>query len=125
MANNRIQVINGCDTKKGRDVAVGRAKVVDSESNAKLKVTFVKIFNKWVYAFGGDYWVIDLEANYKYAVVGALIEILWLPMILLLFLLPLFCFFFWMKEKWSLKSLFLYSFLIGIATVVGLILYNS
>jgi hypothetical protein len=72
------------------------------------------------------YWLLGNSiAIYKYAVVGALIEILWLPMILLLFLLPLFCFFFWMKEKWSLKSLFLYSFLIGIATVVLLVLYNS
>lgn len=24
----------------------------------------------WIFAFGGDYWVIDLEPNYQYAVVG-------------------------------------------------------
>jgi len=72
------------------------------------------------------YWLLgNLIPIYKYAVVGALFEILWLPMMLLLFLLPLFSFFFWMKEKWSIKSLFLYSFLIGIATVVLLVLYNS
>ena len=72
------------------------------------------------------YWLLgNLIPIYKYPVVGALFEILWLPMMVFLFLLPLFSFFFWMKEKWSIKTLFLYSFLIGIATVVLLVLYNS
>ncbi|MFP5519540.1 MAG: lipocalin family protein [Bdellovibrionia bacterium] len=67
--NGQVEVLNSCDTKSGRDVAEGRAKVVDSQTNAKLKVTFVKLFN-WVFAFGGDYWIIDLEPNYQYVVVG-------------------------------------------------------
>lgn len=70
LKNGQIQVINSCDRKDGtRSVSEGRAKVIDRETNAKLKVTFVKIID-WIFAFGGDYWVIDLEANYKYAVVG-------------------------------------------------------
>lgn len=64
-----VEVLNSCDTSSGRDVAEGRAKIVDTETNAKLKVTFVKLF-KWVFAFGGDYWIIDLEPNYNYVVVG-------------------------------------------------------
>ncbi|MGE9745994.1 lipocalin family protein [Bdellovibrio bacteriovorus] len=65
-----IQVLNSCDTKSGdRSVAEGRAKVVDSDSNAKLKVTFVKIID-WVFGFGGDYWILDLAPDYSYAVVG-------------------------------------------------------
>lgn len=68
--DGKIKVVNSCATEKGdRSVAVGRAKVVDKDTNAKLKVTFVKIID-WVFAFGGDYWVVDLEQNYNYAVVG-------------------------------------------------------
>lgn len=65
-----ISVVNSCDTKSGeRSVAEGRAKVEDTVSNSKLKVTFVKIFN-WVFAFGGKYWILDVDANYSYALVG-------------------------------------------------------
>lgn len=66
---NRIQVINGCDTNDGKTLTEGRAKVIDKTSNAKLKVTFVKAIG-WVFAFGGDYWIIDLGDNYDYAVIG-------------------------------------------------------
>jgi apolipoprotein D and lipocalin family protein len=65
-----IVVINSCETADGsRSIAEGRARVEDKDSNAKLKVTFVKIFD-WVFAFGGNYWIIDLGANYEYALVG-------------------------------------------------------
>ena len=43
--------------------AHGRARVVDRSSNARLEVSFL-------WPFWGDYWVIDLGANYEYAVVG-------------------------------------------------------
>jgi apolipoprotein D and lipocalin family protein len=41
----------------------GRATVVESSNQAKLKVSFFG-------PFAGDYWVIDLDSNYSYAVVG-------------------------------------------------------
>ncbi len=67
----RIKVINSCDTANGRrSVALGRAEVVDSMSNSKLKVTFVKIFGQWIFAFGGDYWILDVAPDYSYALVG-------------------------------------------------------
>ena len=37
--------------------------MVDRESNAKLKVSFF-------WPFWGDYWIIDLDPEYRYAVVG-------------------------------------------------------
>jgi apolipoprotein D and lipocalin family protein len=43
--------------------AKGRARVVDKETNAKLKVTFF-------WPFRGDYWIIALGRDYEYAVVG-------------------------------------------------------
>jgi apolipoprotein D and lipocalin family protein len=41
----------------------GTARVVDTETNAKLKVTFFSPFE-------GDYWIIDLDEHYQWAVVG-------------------------------------------------------
>jgi apolipoprotein D and lipocalin family protein len=43
--------------------ANGRARVVDELSQAKLEVTFF-------WPFWGDYWVIDLDNDYRWAVVG-------------------------------------------------------
>jgi apolipoprotein D and lipocalin family protein len=65
-----IKVINSCETKSGElRSGEARARVVDKVTNAKLKVTFVKIFN-WIFSLGGNYWIIDLAPDYSYAVVG-------------------------------------------------------
>lgn len=64
--NGNIEVLNRCG-KGSLDgklkEAKGRAKVVDLESNSKLKVSFFGPF--W-----GDYWIIDLDPDYRWAVVG-------------------------------------------------------
>lgn len=66
----KISVQNSCKTKLDEtSVANGQAKVVDESSPAKLRVTFVKFFN-WIYAFGGDYWILKIGKDYKYSVVG-------------------------------------------------------
>jgi apolipoprotein D and lipocalin family protein len=58
-----ISVLNQA-TKNGKiKQAKGKAKVVDKNSNAKLKVTFF-------WPFYGDYWIIKLGDNYDYSVVG-------------------------------------------------------
>lgn len=65
-----IKVVNTCETKSGKiKTANARAKVVDKNTNAKLRVTFVKIYN-WVFSLGGNYWILDLADDYSYAVVG-------------------------------------------------------
>ena len=61
-----IKVVNSC--RKGSldgklKQAKGRAKVVDGSSNAKLKVSFFGPF--W-----GPYWIIGLDPDYEWAVVG-------------------------------------------------------
>ena len=64
--DGRIEVINECCSSDYRKVlrsVRGTAKVVDRESNAKLKVTFF-------WPFSGAYWIIDLGEDYQYAVVG-------------------------------------------------------
>jgi apolipoprotein D and lipocalin family protein len=65
-ADGDIDVRNRCrkDALDGPEKsALGRARVVDAATNAKLKVSFFRPF--W-----GDYWIVDLGADYEYAVVG-------------------------------------------------------
>lgn len=66
-----IEVINSCLEKDGKtDVAKGKAKIKDKQSNAKLEVRFAPSFLSFIPQVWGDYWIIDLEPNYQYAVVG-------------------------------------------------------
>ncbi len=67
-----IRVLNQCDVENSdgeTDEAIGRAWVVDQESNAKLKVQFPLKGIKLPF-LAGDYWIIALEENYQYAMVG-------------------------------------------------------
>lgn len=65
-----VSVINSCTKENGDvNIAEGAARVEDRNTNAKLKVTFVKLFG-WVFTLGGNYWIIDLDSHYQYAVVG-------------------------------------------------------
>jgi apolipoprotein D and lipocalin family protein len=59
-----VGVLNSCRKSDGTITSnKGIAKVVDPATNAKLKVTFF-------WPFSGDYWILDLAADYSYAVVG-------------------------------------------------------
>lgn len=61
-----LGVTNECrqETLDGsRRSVTGRARVVDPVTNARLKVSFFRPF--W-----GDYWIIDLDPDYRWAVVG-------------------------------------------------------
>jgi len=58
-----VSVLNECVRNGKVKRAKGRAKVVDKNSGAKLKVTFF-------WPFYGNYWIIDLGKDYDYAVVG-------------------------------------------------------
>ena len=67
--DGKIDVINRCFDKAGKVIeAKGIARIVDAESNAKLKVSFVKIFG--LSLFWGDYWIIGLGEDYDFAIVG-------------------------------------------------------
>lgn len=62
--DGKISVINTCRKPDGGlDDAKGTARVVDKQTNAKLKVTFF-------WPFSGDYWIIGLDPEYRWAVVG-------------------------------------------------------
>jgi apolipoprotein D and lipocalin family protein len=64
LANGNIRVVNSCRQANGNmKIAKGKAKIVDKTTNARLKVTFF-------WPFYGDYWIIGLASDYRYAIVG-------------------------------------------------------
>ncbi len=67
--DGEITVINKCYNEDGElDIADGVAKVVDEKTNARLEVSFVSFLG--IRPFWGDYWIIGLDENYKWAIVG-------------------------------------------------------
>jgi apolipoprotein D and lipocalin family protein len=67
--DGEISVLNSCIDEDGEiDEADGIARVVDRKTNSKLEVSFVS-FLGWR-PFWGDYWIIGLDENYQWAVVG-------------------------------------------------------
>lgn len=61
--NGTIDVLNRCTTGEGeKKEARGEAYAVDT-SNSRLKVTFF-------WPFYGDYWIIELDDAYEYALIG-------------------------------------------------------
>lgn len=59
-----VRVRNTCTQADGKPTSAnGKAVVVDTGSNAKLKVTFF-------WPFYGKYWIIGLDPSYRWAVVG-------------------------------------------------------
>lgn len=58
-----VTVTNRCRTQGGVDEATGRATGVEGSANSRLKVSFF-------WPFKADYWVIGLDADYRWALVG-------------------------------------------------------
>ena len=66
LPDGRIRVINRCFKKRldgPLKESKGKGEVVDTKTNAKLKVWFF-------WPFKGDYWIIDLASDYSWVVVG-------------------------------------------------------
>jgi apolipoprotein D and lipocalin family protein len=67
--DGKIEVINRCLKVNGEiDEIKGIAKIADPETNAKLKVSFVRFLG--ISLFWADYWIINLAEDYQWAVVG-------------------------------------------------------
>lgn len=70
-SNRRIEVSNQCVLKDGRiERAIGEAKTSDKKTNSKLKVRFAPAALSWLPFVWANYWIIDLDAEYTYAVIG-------------------------------------------------------
>lgn len=64
-----IDVTNTCEDKDGhRDHVEGIGKVIDTKTNARLRVSFFSFFG--LHRVWGDYWIIGLGDDYEYTVVG-------------------------------------------------------
>lgn len=58
-----IAITNRCRTESGLEEASGRACTVPGTGNAQLKVSFF-------WPLRSDYWIIGLDSDYRWAVVG-------------------------------------------------------
>ena len=65
------------------------------------------------------FWFIAHAINvYQTAWVGAIFEILWIFMVILMLVLPVISLWFWRKEKFRFTSLYFYSMLVSISSFV-------
>ncbi|RBA24615.1 lipocalin family protein [Herminiimonas fonticola] len=70
-ADGEIDVINRCKKADGKiDEVVGRARVDNSQTNAKLKVSFASNWLNWLPFIWADYWIIDLAQDYSLVAVS-------------------------------------------------------
>jgi len=78
-ADGSVQVLNSCTTAEGSTIdALGLAKQVGPSTSPKLQVRFAPAWLSWLPQVWGDYWVIDLDADYQLAAVSdAKREYLW------------------------------------------------
>ena len=62
--DGKIRVVNTC-RRNGKAAKIeGTARVVPGSNNSKLKVSFF-------WPFEGDYWILDLDPDYRWAAVGS------------------------------------------------------
>ncbi|MGK7297003.1 MAG: lipocalin family protein [Candidatus Wenzhouxiangella sp. M2_3B_020] len=72
LENGRIRVVNRCRTAGGEfDQVVGRARRPDPDQPAKLEVRFAPGWLGWLPFVWGDYQVMALDDDYRWAMVGA------------------------------------------------------
>lgn len=68
--DGKIRVENRCIDEDGKPTrSIGQAEAVD-ETNSKLTVTFLPEYLRWIPFTKGDYWIMKLDAEYRYALVG-------------------------------------------------------
>lgn len=63
LCNDSLSIVNSCLKKGKKRTVKGKAFIVPDSGNAKLKVQFC-------WPFKGDYWIIELDKDYQWAVVS-------------------------------------------------------
>ena len=92
---------------------------INNNSSRIATVIFLLSVLTFIYWFFVAYIIIDV---YKIAIVGVVFEMLWLPMIIFVVLLPIASIIQLVKIKFTFKQLPLYSLLINCSTIVIFIL---
>lgn len=67
----RIDVLNRCRTKDGFISASGIAEQPETMYPGRLRVRFAPAWLSWLPFVWGDYWIIDLDPEYRWVIVGA------------------------------------------------------
>lgn len=66
-----VRVVNRCRVAGGAmDEAEGTARQVGGPASPKLKVRFAPAWLSWLPMVWGDYWVVDLDADYQLSAVS-------------------------------------------------------
>lgn len=69
----------------------------------------------------GYWWLGKVIDVYRFDLVGAIFEILWLPVLAMLFVLPIISVILLVKEKVNFRSLYIYSMLIVVVTILFMV----
>lgn len=71
MANGQVKVLNTCETaNKRHKQAEGRARFLTDRTDGRLEVTFLQMLGFWMWPVAGDYWIVALDQDYQWSVVG-------------------------------------------------------
>ena len=66
-----IRVVNSCDDRDGgRKQSEARARFLGEPNVGRLEVTFLEVFGFWVWPAAGDYWIVALDPDYHWSLVG-------------------------------------------------------
>jgi len=90
--------------------------IITFKNSTLSKIFF--ILSIVVLAFWSTGQIIDV---YRYAAIGAIFEILWLFMLLMLFILPIIALIFLIREKFSFRSLYLYTIIVAVTNILLMI----
>jgi apolipoprotein D and lipocalin family protein len=72
LPEGQVKVVNSCTREDGGVTSLeGRARQESPGSTSKLQVSFVRTADGWNFDRPGTYWVIGLDRDYRWAVVGA------------------------------------------------------
>jgi apolipoprotein D and lipocalin family protein len=68
--NGHVEVTNACRKADGSmSIAIGEAKPT-TQAQGALKVRFAPKILSWLGAVWGDYWIIELDPDYRWVVIG-------------------------------------------------------
>lgn len=71
LPNGRVEVLNRCRTTEGDMIeALGEARQVGAADSPQLQVRFAPAWLSWLPLVWANYWVIDLDAEYRLVAVS-------------------------------------------------------
>lgn len=70
-SDKRIDVLNRCHTQNGAISARGIAEVPDPSRPGELRVRFAPDWLAWFPLVWGDYWILELDTDYRWVMIGA------------------------------------------------------